>query len=303
MKKVLMFSGQGSQYPNMGIDVLTLPENKEKLEIAENIFGFNILEALKNENIELSQTKYTQPLLVLVSILLFDQFKKNHDFDAVIGFSLGEYSALYANGIYSYNDILNIVKYRSLLMEEAAISKPGKMVAVLNFEPNSLEKIVNQINDDNDIVTIANYNSRNQLVISGNTSGVDKVIEELKNQGVKRMVPLNVSGGFHSKLMFDASQKLYDYLIKVKKNNNKKTMYLNTTAKPLVLESLESELQKQMYSSVLFYQTIEELIKNGYTSFIEIGPGKVLKNLVFKNYSDVKVSNIENLEDLLSLGE
>lgn len=304
MKTLLMFSGQGSQYPNMGLDVISLPENNEKIKLAEKILGFNITTALKNENNELNQTKYTQPLMVLVSILLFEEFNKNNNFDGLLGFSLGEYSALYAAEIYDFETLLKLVKVRSELMEEASNNNPGKMAAVLNFETEKLEEVVNKINNNNDsIVTIANYNSKNQLVISGNDKGFNKVIDELKELGVRRIIPLNVSGGFHSLLMKDASNKLFDYLITLNKNNNTKPLYLNTTSNQLEIKELEKELQKQMHSSVLFYQSIENAIKDGYTRFIEIGPGKVLRNLVSKNYQNIEVLNIENIEDLKSLEE
>lgn len=304
MKTLLMFSGQGSQYPNMGLDVISLPENNEKIKLAEEIFGFNITTALKNENNELNQTKYTQPLMVLVSILLFEEFNKNNNFDGLLGFSLGEYSALYAAEIYDFETLLKLVKVRSELMEEASNNNPGKMAAVLNFETEKLEEVVNKINNNNDsIVTIANYNSKNQLVISGNDKGFNKVIAELKELGVRRIIPLNVSGGFHSLLMKDASNKLFDYLLTLNKNNNTKPLYLNTTSNQLEIKELEKELQKQMHSSVLFYQSIENAIIDGYTRFIEIGPGKVLRNLVSKNYQNIEVLNIENIEDLKSLEE
>jgi len=304
MKTLLMFSGQGSQYPNMGLDVISLPENNEKIKLAEEILGFNIISALKNENNELNQTKYTQPLMVLVSILLFEEFNKNNNFDGLLGFSLGEYSALYAAEIYDFKTLLKLVKVRSELMEEASNNNPGKMAAVLNFETEKLEEVVNKINNNNDsIVTIANYNSKNQLVISGNDKGFNKVIAELKELGVRRIIPLNVSGGFHSLLMKDASNKLFDYLITLNKNNNTKPLYLNTTSNQLEIKELEKELQKQMHSSVLFYQSIENAIIDGYTRFIEIGPGKVLRNLVSKNYQNIEVLNIENIEDLKSLEE
>lgn len=300
MKTAIMFSGQGSQYANMGLDVLS--KDKDKVLLANEILGFDVIAALKNENEELSNTKYTQPLMVLVSILLFDSFREKNDYDFLLGFSLGEYSALYAAGIYSFSDILKIVKYRSEIMEEAASKNPGKMAAVINFDYEILNEVVNDINNNEDkIVTIANYNSKKQLVISGNNLGVDLTIEKLKELGARRVIPLNVSGGFHSILMKDASNLLYDYLKGFNKNPNQKPLYLNTTANALVFDDLEKELKRQMYQSVKFYQTIENLINEGVLRFIEIGPGKVLKNLVQKNYDNLEVLNIENINDLKSL--
>src|SRR5690554_664571 len=300
MKTAIMFSGQGSQYANMGLDVLS--KDKDKVLLANEILGFDVIAALKNENEELSNTKYSQTLMVLVSILLFDSFREKNDYDFLLGFSLGEYSALYAAGIYSFSDILKIVKYRSEIMEEAASKNPGKMAAVINFDYEILNEVVNDINNNEDkIVTIANYNSKKQLVISGNNLGVDLTIEKLKELGARRVIPLNVSGGFHSILMKDASNLLYDYLKGFNKNPNQKPLYLNTTANALVFDDLEKELKRQMYQSVKFYQTIENLINEGVLRFIEIGPGKVLKNLVQKNYDNLEVLNIENINDLKSL--
>lgn len=299
MKTAIMFSGQGSQYPLMGIELVKLEKNINKIKKAEEILNFKIEDVLKNKNNELSQTKYVQPLMVLVSILLYDEFIINNKVDGLLGFSLGEYSALYASGIYDFETIIKLVKVRSELMEEASDLNPGKMVAVLNFDLTKLEEIVNSINNNEDsIVTIANYNSKSQLVISGNDKGVNKVVDILKTLNVRRVIPLKVSGGFHSKLMFDSSEKLHKYLLTLNKNDNNIPLYLNTTANKLNINELENELKKQMYSPVLFYQSIEQMIKDGYTNFIEIGPGKVLSNLVKRNYKNINVSNIDNYNDL-----
>jgi len=294
-----MFSGQGSQYPLMGLDFINLESNKNKIKTANQILGFDVKKALKNINGELEQTKYVQPLMVLVSMLIYDEFKKNHHIDGLTGFSLGEYTALYAAGIYDFETTLKLVKKRSELMEEASINYPGKMAAVLNFDLEKLNKIVNKINNDNDkIVTIANYNSKKQFVISGNEMGINETIKLLKEENVRRIIPLNVSGGFHSKLMYKPSEKLYEYLITLTKTKNKIPIYMNTTADKLIFEKLENELQRQMYSSVYFYQSIEKMIKDGYNTFIEIGPGKVLSNLVKRNYNNINVYNIEYYNDL-----
>lgn len=301
MKTAIMFSGQGSQYPLMGIDVINLKHNEDKVKRAENILGFNIKKALKNENNELSNTKYTQPLMVLVSILLFDEYKIQNQVHGLVGFSLGEYSALYSSGLYSFDDVIRLVKYRSELMEEACKLYPGKMIAVLNADLKLLEDLVSSINNEDDIVSVANYNSRKQIVLSGNNSGIDKIIDQLRANNIKRIVPLNVSGAFHSILMKDASISLNKYLNSLVKLNIEYPIYLNTTSKPLKIDKLEVEMTKQMYSPVLFYQAIENMINDGYTKFIEIGPGKVLRNIVYKNYPDVLVESIEKLDDLNKL--
>lgn len=299
MKVALMFSGQGSQYPNMGLDFFEA--NLDKVKKAEAILGFDVLEALKNENDELKKTSYTQLLMTLMMTLIYDEIKDLVKVSGTLGFSLGEYSALYAAGIYDFETLLKLVLYRSSLMDEASRNYPGKMVAVLNANVSDLENIVSNLSS-NYIITIANYNAKGQHVLSGEEKAIDLAIEAVKSLGVRRVVPLNVSGGFHSLLMDDASKKLNAYLKTLNKMEPHIPLYLNTTAKPLTINQLESELTKQIKSPVLFYQTIEQMINDGFTHFIEIGPGNVLTNLVKRNY-DVNVINIENREDFKKLEE
>lgn len=295
MKIAIMFSGQGSQYTNMGIDIFT--KYPEKVKIASEILEFDVLKVLKNENNELKNTIYTQTLMTLLMIMLYDEIKDTIAIKGLLGFSLGEYSALYASGIYNFETILKLVKYRAALMNDATNKYPGKMIAVLNFDLKLLENEVKSINTKLEPLIIANYNAKNQLVVSGSNKSVDSLIEKLSQLGVKRVIPLNVSGAFHSNLMNEASIKLNDYLIKLTKNNQQIPVYLNTTAKPLLIDDLEVELTKQIKSPVYFYQSIEEMIKDGFDTFIEVGPGNVLSNLVKRNY-DLKVFNVENLKDI-----
>lgn len=299
MKVAVMFSGQGSQYANMGLSFFE--NNLDKIKIAEDILGFDILNALKNENEELKKTSFTQTLMTLMMMFIYDELKEKIEISGTLGFSLGEYSALYAASVYDFETLIKLVLYRSKLMDEASTKYPGKMVAVLNADLNNLEKVVSDI-AKNDIITIANYNARSQHVLSGSEQAINNALEILKDLGVRRMIPLNVSGGFHSQLMNDASHKLNTYLKTLKPTSPLIPVYLNTTAKPLVLSELEMRLTDQIKSSVYFYQTIEEMIKDGFTHFIEVGPGNVLTNLVKRNY-EVKVINIENKEDFKKLEE
>ena len=295
MKIGIMFSGQGSQYANMGLDIFL--KYPEKVKLASEILEFDVLKVLENKDDELKNTLYTQTLMTLLMIMLFDELKDYVGIEGLLGFSLGEYSALYASGIYDFETILKLVKYRATLMDEATNKYPGKMAAVITNDLELLEIEINKLNSEIEPLVIANYNSKNQFVVSGTSNNVDKLIINLKEQGIRKIIPLNVSGAFHSNLMNEASLKLNKYLNTLTKNNNKLPIYLNTTAKPLNINDLESELTKQIKSSVYFYQAIEEMIKDGFNTFIEIGPGNVLTNLVKRNY-DVKVFNIENLNDL-----
>lgn len=298
MKTVIMFSGQGSQYPNMGIDFLELENNQEKINIANNILGFDIKEAIKNNNNELSSTKYNQPLMTVIMMLMFDYYKSSKfDCNAVLGFSLGEYAALYASGIYSFNDIVEIVKKRALYMEEAALENKGMMAAVLTNDLALIEEVCSNLNKDNEVLVIANYNSKSQFVISGTVNAINKSTLLLKEKGVKRVIPLNVSGAFHSPLMANAGKRLYSDLGLFKKNKMEIPIYLNKTANIANVDELELRLMEQVYSPVLFYQTIDNLILEGYDNFIEIGPGKVLSQLVSRNYKNVTVNTIEKITD------
>src|SRR5690554_661968 len=299
MKVAVMFSGQGSQYANMGLSFFE--NNLDKIKIAEDILGFDILNALKNENEELKKTSFTQTLMTLMMMFIYDELKEKIEISGTLGFSLGEYSALYAASVYDFETLIKLVLYRSKLMDEASTKYPGKMVAVLNTDLDNLEKVVSDI-AKNDIITIANYNAKSQHVLSGSEQAINNALDILKELGVRRMIPLNVSGGFHSQLMNDASHKLNTYLKTLKPTSPLIPVYLNTTAKPLVLSELEMRLTDQIKSSVYFYQTIEEMIKDGFTHFIEVGPGNVLTNLVKRNY-EVKVINIENKEDFKKLEE
>ena len=294
MKIALMFSGQGSQYPEMGVDFIT----SDLIEVFEKIYGYNPLDALKNNNGELSQTLYVQPLMILCEIAILKAYKEKYKFDGVLGFSLGEFSAYYASGVLSLEDVFKIVKHRSIFMQEEALKTKGAMAAVLNLDPSKIQEL---IRNGFDGVQIANYNSKTQVVISGSVDSIDKMTPILLEKGAKRVIKLNVAGAFHSKMMENAGSNLYEKIKEYKSMNMDIPIYLNTTAKPLTsILDVHKEIRKQVSNSVLFYQTIENMINDGYDCFIEIGPGTVLSNLVKKNY-DALVFNLDKKTDLNNL--
>lgn len=296
MKTAIMFAGQGSQYTNMGYDLLTSKEYEAKVNLASSILGFNVIDALKNENEELSQTKYTQPLIAVLSMIIFDHFESlNYKAQGFLGFSLGEIVALYASKILSFEDTIKLIKTRAELMEVATIKYPGKMTAVLNMD---VDVIKGALHED---VIIANYNSKKQVVISGTNEGILKTKEKLSTLGARRLIDLNVSGAFHSKLMSEAGTKLNEYSLSLTKTKNKYPVYLNSSTNILNYLNLNVELEKQIQSPVYFYQSIEKMIEDGFELFIEIGPGKVLSTILAKNYVDVKTLNIENIDDFEKL--
>lgn len=301
-KTVFMFAGQGSQYKNMGIDFLENSiEAKELFLKANEILNYEIKEVINSDLI--NDTKYTQALVFLTSAMIYTEVKKVMKPDAVIGFSLGEYTAYYASDVFSFADSLKIIKNRSLFMAEAANNNPGSMAAIIGLEEKTLKEICNSEKDC--YVTIANYNEPNQLVISGLKSCVLKVVEQALEKGAKRAIPLNVSGAFHSNLMESAGIALYEYLndSNITMNKPKYPIWLNVTGKEYNEEKLKDVIKEQVYSPVLFYQSIENLIDKGYNNFIEIGPGKVLTGLVKKINRDVNVINIANYNDLEKLKE
>lgn len=301
-KTVVMFAGQGSQYQNMGLDFLEHSKDAKLIfDNAAEKLDFNLLEVLNSELI--NDTKYTQSLVFLTSAMIYEEVKKILVPDAVIGFSLGEYSAYYASDVMSFNDTLEVVKNRSKFMAEAADRNPGSMAAIIGISKENLEDICNAINDC--YVTIANYNEPKQLVISGNLECVNKVCSIALEKGARRAIPLNVSGAFHSELMIDAGKALKELLnnsdIEIKKP--KYPIWLNVSGEKYLNEELIDIMEKQVFSPVLFYQAIEDLIEKGYNNFIEIGPGKVLSGLVKKINRDVNVINVSYYEDLEKLKE
>lgn len=298
MKLGLVFSGQGSQYKGMGIDLLTLDQHIYQQHVS-NILGYDILKILKSENDELNQTLFTQPAILFHSILGYHLFKKLDVMpDGVLGFSLGEYSALYASGIFTFEDIFDIIKKRAFLMEEASLKYEGKMAAVLNADMDILKAAIHQAKVKG-IIDIANYNSKTQQVISGEKIAVDEAISILKDKGVRRVIELSVSGGFHTALMSEAGEKLYQYIKDFKINPPLIPIYLNSTSYPLIFENLFLEMKNQIQSSVYFEQSILHMVDDGFTHFIEIGPGKVLSGLIKKINPDLEVINLENYNDLI----
>ena len=301
-KTVLMFAGQGSQYQAMGLDFVEHSNNAKALfDKADNQLDFNVLEALQSDLI--NNTKYTQPLVFLTSAMIYEEVKSLVKPDAILGFSLGEYSVYFANEILSFEDTLKIITKRAQLMNDDSNKNPGKMAAIIGMDAADLERLIED--NDNCYLTIANYNEPKQLVVSGSESCINQLIPLALESGARRAIPLNVSGAFHSKLMNEAGEGLYQYLIdnNFTFNKPKYPMWLNTTGEELLDEDIKAVMRDQVYSSVKFYQSIENLIDKGYNKFIEIGPGKVLTGLVKKIDRSVEVININTFQDLDKLKE
>ncbi len=281
--KAYIFPGQGAQFVGMGKDLYDQYEIARTLfNQANSILGFNITEEMFNGTDEgLRQTRITQPAIFLHSVIaakcLGDDFKP----DMVAGHSLGEFSALVANGTLDFEDGLKLVYSRAMAMQEACELKPSTMAAVLGLEDQKVEEICASITSG--IVVPANYNCPGQLVISGDIDAINEACEKLKAAGAKRALVLQVGGAFHSPLMKPAEDKLASAI----ESTNFKTptcpVYQNVSAEP---ESdpaaIKSNLLKQLTAPVKWTQCVQSMVRDGANNFTEIGPGKVLQGLVKK---------------------
>ena len=295
-KLAFVFAGQGSQYVGMGCDFIEAQPELLKLEQqANDVLGYQTREIMSSDLGFIHQTRYTQPLVMLSSIYALESIKQlNIKPDAVLGFSLGEYTALYAAGLFSFQEILDIVKVRASLMDEQTMLQPGKMAALLGLSREQVELLCQEVAG----VYPANFNSPIQTVISGRETEIDLAIEKAKALGAKRALKLNVSGAFHSPLMKDAALKFEAYLKDIPVKDPVYDVYLNTTAQKLNLVQLKSEMVKQIYSSVRFVEAILNMKEEGYTHFLEIGPGSVLSGLIKKIDQNLEVAHIEREADI-----
>jgi len=296
-KTALIFPGQGSQFVGMGKDIYEIDDAKLIINKANDVLGFDIKKIMFEgpEDI-LTDTKNAQPAILTVSIALFTLLKKKGiDYQGVAGHSLGEYSAYVASGRLDFEDALNLVRERGRLMSEVEPGK-GMMAAVMKIDDQKVEDICKEY----DRVVPANYNCPGQLVISGDKEQMQKVIEKIKEKG-GRVIPLNVSGAFHSPLMKDAAKKFRSTLDSVSFKDSKIALYSNVDALPVSNGHERALLEKQIYSSVKWTQTINNMIKDGFTTFIEVGPGKVLTGLVKKINKDINVINVSDFNSLDSI--
>jgi len=281
--KAYVFPGQGSQYPGMGKDLYE--KNviaKDLFEEANKILGFRITDIMFNgTEEELKQTKVTQPAIFLHSVISAFVMGKDFQPEMVAGHSLGEFSALTAAGALTFEDGLKLVYARALAMQKACELKPSTMAAILGIEDSVVEEVCSSIKDD--IVVPANYNSPGQIVISGTISGIDKAINLLQQRGAKRAIKLVVGGAFHSPLMEPARIELAKAIESTKFNKPVCPIYQNVTALPETEpEKIKQNLIAQLTAPVKWTHTIQNMIKDGATSFTEIGPGQVLQGLIKK---------------------
>ena len=298
-KTFFMFPGQGAQFVGMGKAMYDKYEKaREIFDIAGKATGHDIAALCFEENDKLNITEYTQIAMLTVEAAIYAVMEeKGLKCDYTAGLSLGEYGALIAAGVLSYEDAFKVVRQRGIFMQEA-VPTGGAMAAVLGMDAGVIEKICNETEG---YVSIANYNCPGQIVITGEEAAVGKASEALKEAGAKRVVPLNVSGPFHSKMLEPAGERLGKVIDETTINEVKVPYVSNVTAQ-LVTDTVNIRelLVKQISSSVRWQQTIELMIESGVDTFVEIGPGKTLSGFMRKITRDenIKTYHIETPEEL-----
>lgn len=297
-KTAFLFAGQGSQTVGMARDLYeNYPIVRETFDQASQILGYDIRDLIDNQEDKLHQTRYTQPAILTTSVAIFRLLEEEGvQPDMVAGLSLGEYSAMVASGALAFEDAIALIAKRGEYMETAAPEGTGKMVAVLNTDVNLIEEICSTVTSG--IVSPANYNTPAQIVIGGEVAAVDEAVVLLKEAGVKRMIPLNVSGPFHTALLRPASEQLAQALKEVEFADFQVELVGNTEAKVMKKEDIKSLLTRQVMEPVRFYESIATMQEAGVTNFIEIGPGKILSGFIKKIDKTAHVVAIEDIEGL-----
>lgn len=294
MKKAYVFPGQGAQFIGMGKDLYQFNNDcKVMFEKANEILGFNITEIMFNgTEDDLKQTKVTQPAVFLHSTILAKALNSKFKPDMVAGHSLGEFSALVAANAMRFEDGLKLVSIRANAMQKACESNPSTMAAIIGLEDAIIEEVCSSITDE--IVVPANYNNPGQLVISGTVAGVEKACALLKEKGAKRTLLLKVGGAFHSPLMESARVELAKGIQDAEIVTPICPIYQNVNAMPVTEPAtIKDNLIKQLTSPVKWTQIVQNMIADGATTFIEVGPGTALQGLIKKVKADVEMMSAE----------
>lgn len=298
-KRAFLFAGQGAQKLGMARDFYdAYPMVRDLFDRAEDILGYDLRLLIDTDEEKLNRTRYTQPAILTTSVAIFKVLQSHGLYpDLVAGLSLGEYSALVASGALSFDDALQLVAKRGQFMEDAAPAGSGKMIAVLNTDAKLIEEICEEASSVG-VVSPANYNTPGQIVIGGETKAVNHALELLKEKGVKRLIPLNVSGPFHTALLEPASKNLSLELAKVKFKDFSLPLVGNTEADIMTKKRIPELLERQVMEPVRFYDSITKLQELGCEEVIEIGPGSVLSGFIKKIDKNLQCTSISDITAL-----
>lgn len=298
-----VFPGQGAQVVGMGKDFYENSElSKNIFDEAAELLDFDVKKVCFEENEAINITEYTQAAMLTTSVAMLEVLKeKGLKPDVCAGLSLGEYCALVASGVMDFEDALRAVRQRGILMQEAVPMGIGAMSAIIGLDADVIASICDKIDE----VSVANYNCPGQIVITGKKEAVEKANEELKEAGARRCVMLNVSGPFHSEMLKTAGEELYKVLENVELKDFEIPYVTNVTAKYVTNENkneIKEMLKDQVSSSVLWIQSVENMIEQGVDTFVEIGPGKTLTGFIKKIAKavdkEVTTYNVEKYEDV-----
>ena len=307
MSTAFLFPGQGSQKVSMGYDLYEKTDiGKKYFNLANEIMDCDIKDIIFNGPDEkLKETFYTQPAIYIVSVIIGKiLMSMGYTPKMVAGHSLGEYSACTISGSFSFENGLSLVKLRAENMQIAGKTNPGTMAAIIGLSSEDILEICTSTSTETNVVVPANYNSPNQIVISGNNSAVQNAMQEARNTGARLVKELNVSGAFHSPLMETAKSALSEALDKIDINDSDIPVYSNVNAQPTFnANEIRINLKNQIDSPVLWTNTIVNMKNDNALKMIEVGPGKVLQGLTRKIDKDLESFGVENLDQINEIGD